>query len=77
MSVSKVFADLRMYISYIRIRNEFTPKFSWYEDKSTNLYYTEKFRRKMIKIGGEISILDWNSKTKYIYSKFFQKYGKK
>ena len=32
---------------------------------------------KMLKIGEEITILVGNPKTKYIYSKFFQKYGVK
>ena len=32
---------------------------------------------KILKIGGEITILVGNAKAKYIYSKFFQKYGKK
>ena len=30
----------------------------------------------MLQIGGEITILDGNTKTKYIYNKFSQKYGK-
>ena len=39
--------------------------------------YTEiNLGEKMFIIGGEITILDGNAKTKYIYSKFYQKYGK-
>ena len=42
------------------------------------LNYTEtNLGERMLKIGGEITILDGNDKTKYIYSTFSQKYGKK
>ena len=40
--------------------------------------YTERnLGEKILKIGGEITILDGNDKTNYTYSKFCQKYREK
>ena len=57
---------------------------SWKCSSIRNIFFNSIFinternlGEKMLKIGGGITIHDGNDKTKYIYSKFCEKYGKK